>query len=170
MSVYSPSPGVHVTAMGRQATFRPMVVESWLARAARERPDRAACNGLTYGALYERARAAAGGLPRGARVGLVVPPGEGFVTALHAVLLAGAVAVPIDLRLPRADRPAVDLLVEGDALPVRCSRAADVRDEHDLDAPAIVVHTSGTTSAPKAIGLTYGNWLWSALGSAVALG
>jgi O-succinylbenzoic acid--CoA ligase len=32
------------------------------------------------------------------------------------------------------------------------------------------VHTSGTTSAPKPVALTYGNWLWSALGSAAALG
>jgi O-succinylbenzoic acid--CoA ligase len=41
---------------------------------------------------------------------------------------------------------------------------------HDLDATAIVVHTSGTTSEPKRVELTYGNWLWSALGSAAALG
>ena len=47
---------------------------------------------------------------------------------------------------------------------------ARLRDRHDLDAPAIVVHTSGTSGTPKAIELTYGNWLWSALGSAVALG
>jgi O-succinylbenzoic acid--CoA ligase len=33
-----------------------------------------------------------------------------------------------------------------------------------------VIHTSGTTSAPRPIELTYGNFLWSALGSAVALG
>jgi O-succinylbenzoic acid--CoA ligase len=147
-----------------------MVVESWLARAARERPDRAAVNDLTYAALYERARAAAAGLPRGARVGLAVPPGVDYVVALHACLLAGALVVPVDLRLTEAERPAVDVLVEGGALPVRCAAGADVRDEHDLDAPAILVHTSGTTSAPKPIRLTYGNWLWSALGSAVALG
>ena len=34
----------------------------------------------------------------------------------------------------------------------------------------MVIHTSGTTSAPRPIELTYGNFLWSALGSAVALG
>jgi O-succinylbenzoic acid--CoA ligase len=148
-----------------------MVVESWLARAARERPDTAAVNDLTYGALYERARAAAAGLPRGARVGLALPPGEAYVVALHACLLAGALAVPVDLRLTDAERPEVDVLVEGAALPVRCAGAAsDPRDEHDLAAPAILVHTSGTTSRPKPIRLTYGNWLWSALGSAVALG
>jgi O-succinylbenzoic acid--CoA ligase len=43
-------------------------------------------------------------------------------------------------------------------------------ERHDLSAPAIVVRTSGTTSEPKEVVLTYGNWLWSALGSAVALG
>lgn len=144
-----------------------MVVESWLARAARERPDTAAVNDLTYEALYERAKAAAGGLPRGARVGLAIPPGVDHVVALHACLLAGALVVPIDLRLTEAERPAVDAVFGGE---VRCAPDADVRDEHELDDPAILVHTSGTTSAPKPIRLTYGNWLWSALGSAVALG
>jgi O-succinylbenzoic acid--CoA ligase len=42
--------------------------------------------------------------------------------------------------------------------------------EHDLDAVAVVLHTSGTTSSPRPVELTYGNFLWSALGSAVALG
>ena len=41
---------------------------------------------------------------------------------------------------------------------------------HELDATALVIHTSGTSAAPKPIELTYGNLLWSALGSAVALG
>jgi len=45
-----------------------------------------------------------------------------------------------------------------------------VQHAHDLDATAVVIHTSGTSSAPKPIELTYGNLLWSALGSAVALG
>ncbi len=142
-----------------------MVVESWLARAARTRPNTAAVNGLTYAALHQRARAAAAGLPRGARVGLALPPGEDYVVALHACLLAGALVVPIDLRLTEAERPAVDLLF-GE----RLHGMQEVTDAHDLDAPAILVHTSGTTTKPKPIRLTYGNWLWSALGSAVALG
>jgi O-succinylbenzoic acid--CoA ligase len=159
-----------------------MVVESWLARAARTRPDTAAVNGLTYAALHQRARAAAAGLPRGVRVGLALPPGEDYVVALHACLLAGALAVPIDLRLTEAERPAVDLLIEGETLPAASAGfalRANTRKAtspsgrvlpHDLDAPAILVHTSGTTTKPKPIRLTYGNWLWSALGSAVALG
>jgi O-succinylbenzoic acid--CoA ligase len=142
-----------------------MVVESWLARAARTRPDTAAVNGLTYATLHQRARAAAAGLPRGGRVGIALLPGEDYVVALHACLLAGALAVPIDLRLTAAERPAVDLLF-GE----RLLDKQEVTDAHDLDAPAILVHTSGTTTKPKPIRLTYGNWLWSALGSAVALG
>ncbi|HEY6761946.1 MAG TPA: AMP-binding protein [Baekduia sp.] len=142
-----------------------MVVESWLARAARERPARAAVNDVSYAELHERARAAAAGLPRGARVGLALPPGVDYVVALHACLLAGALVVPIDPRLTEAERPAVDLLF-GE----RLHGMQEVTEGHELDAPAILVHTSGTTSAPKPIRLTYGNWLWSALGSAVALG
>jgi o-succinylbenzoate---CoA ligase len=144
-----------------------MMVESWLARAARERPDTAAVNALSYAALYERARALAGGLPRGARVGLALRPGEDYVVALHACLLAGALVVPIDLRLTEAERPAVDV-VFGERL--HGMQEVSFEEGHDLDDPAILVHTSGTTSAPKPIRLTYGNWLWSALGSAVALG
>jgi O-succinylbenzoic acid--CoA ligase len=149
-----------------------MVVESWLTRAARERPERAAVNDLTYGALHERARAVARTLPRGARVGLALPPGEDFVVALHGALLAGALVVPIDLRLTEAERPAVDVLLAGARPDARSAAASDgaASAGHDLAAPAILVHTSGTTSAPKPIRLTYGNWLWSALGSAVALG
>ncbi len=41
---------------------------------------------------------------------------------------------------------------------------------HDLDAIALIVHTSGTTAAPRPVQLSYANVLWSALGSGVALG
>jgi O-succinylbenzoic acid--CoA ligase len=101
---------------------------------------------------------------------VAIPPGEAYVVALHACLLAGALVVPVDLRLTAPERPAVDVLLQAETAPPAPVAGADVRDEHDLDAPAILVHTSGTTSAPKPIRLTYGNWLWSALGSAVALG
>ncbi len=46
----------------------------------------------------------------------------------------------------------------------------DPGERHDLNAVAAVIHTSGTSSEPKPVELTYGNFLWSALGSAVALG
>jgi O-succinylbenzoic acid--CoA ligase len=145
-------------------------VEAWLPRAAAARPDHPAINELTYAELCDRARRAAGalaaaGVRAGDRVGLAIERREDFAVALHGCLLHGAVVVPLDLRQPAAH--AVDHLVAAplDGDPVDVAHAT-----HDLDATAIVVHTSGTTSAPKPVELTYGNWLWSALGSAVALG
>jgi O-succinylbenzoic acid--CoA ligase len=154
-----------------------VLVDAWLPRAAARHPGRAAVNALTYAQLEREAgaaarRLAARGVRPGDRVGIALPAGEAFCIALHACLLLGAAAVPFDQRLGAEERLAiardavavVDGLLEGEqadvALPAR----------HDLDAVAIVVHTSGSSGAPKPIGLTYGNWLWSALGSAVALG
>jgi len=42
--------------------------------------------------------------------------------------------------------------------------------EHDLGAICSQVATSGTTGGPRPVGLTYGNHLWSAVGSAFNLG
>jgi O-succinylbenzoic acid--CoA ligase len=48
--------------------------------------------------------------------------------------------------------------------------ALDVPVPLALDAVAAVMHSSGTTATPKPVPLSFGNWLASALGSAVALG
>ena len=131
-----------------------MQVQAWLERAALARPDHPAINDISYGELFERARAAAGAFAPGERVPIALPPGEDLAVVLHACLLSGAVAMPSREGLTEVpDGPPV----EGPF-------------EHDLDAPAVVVRTSGTTSTPKEVELTYGNWLWSALGSAAALG
>ncbi len=154
-----------------------MLVDAWLPRAAALHPDRPAVNGLTYAQLDREAaagarRLAARGIRAGDRVGLQMPPGEAFCIALHACLRLGAVAVPIDVRLSAEEKLAIarDAGAVLDGPPA--GEEADVRlpSTHLLDAVAIVVHTSGSSGAPKPIGLTYGNWLWSALGSAVALG
>jgi O-succinylbenzoic acid--CoA ligase len=42
--------------------------------------------------------------------------------------------------------------------------------EHDMDAFCCRVLTSGSTGSPEPIGLTYGNFLWSAVGSAFNIG
>ncbi|HEX2104195.1 MAG TPA: AMP-binding protein [Solirubrobacteraceae bacterium] len=154
-----------------------MLVDSWLRRAAERHPDRAAVNRMTYAQLEREAaraarRLAARGVRPGERVGLELPAGEAFCVALHGCLLLGAVAVPIDVRLGAEERLAVargvatvvDRPLDGDEADVRLAA------RHDLDAVAILVHTSGSSGRPKPVELTYGNWLWSALGSAVALG
>ncbi len=164
-----------------------MVVDGWLARAAAARPEHTALQTpagswsyaqLHAAALTGAAQLAALGAVPGARVAIALPSGLAFAQALHACLLAGAVAVPLDLRLAPRERARIAagcaLLVEqpladggGPARPA--ARAPQARG-HDLDQTAVVIHTSGTTSAPRPVELTYGNLLWSALGSAVALG
>jgi o-succinylbenzoate---CoA ligase len=172
-----------------------MVVQGWLERAASTDPARTAIEtqqgSRSYAQLLADARAGAAelagrGAAPGAHVAIALPPGLAFAQALHACLLLGAVAVPLDLRLSAPERDQVAsgaaVVVEeplaasslhpqgarGDA-PRRPS-VARTRAGHDLDATAVVIHTSGTTSVPQPVELTYGNFLWSALGSAVALG
>jgi O-succinylbenzoic acid--CoA ligase len=164
-----------------------MRVPSWLGRAAAAEPGRVAVEtpggSLTYAELDAASRV---GLPRGARVAIALPAGLDFAVALHACLRTGAVAVPVDLRLAAAERAriceAADLVLDGRfaaATPadpptpeqdLDRDRDLDLDRDHDLDAAAAVIHTSGTSGAPKAVELTYGNWLWSALGSATAIG
>jgi o-succinylbenzoate---CoA ligase len=137
------------------------VVLDWIHAAAARHPDRIAIEGPERSLTYTELRAAAAeraASVRARRVALALPPGEDFVIELHACLLAGAAAVPIDLRLSPAEQAA--------------RRAAvDVVDEPTgADVPVAVMHTSGTTAAPKPVVLSSGNFLASALGSAVALG
>jgi O-succinylbenzoic acid--CoA ligase len=137
-----------------------MKVDNWLLRAD---PDRRAINGLTYRELIDRARRAR--VPAGVRVGIALPPGEDFAIAMHAAWMRGSVVVPHDLRMPRADRPPADVVLsEG----IEYGDPVDVP-QIDLDAPAAVLRTSGTTGRAKLVGPTFSNLLWSALGSAAAL-
>jgi O-succinylbenzoic acid--CoA ligase len=159
-----------------------MNLDPWLPRAAAQRPEHpaliAADGALSYRELLAAAcdgaaALAARGVGRGDRVALALPAGAPFAVALHACLLLGAVAVPIDLRLgteERARRSAGAALVLDVPLVRDGAPAAPLLERLDPDAVATVIHTSGTTAAPKPVELTVGNWLWSAVGSALALG
>jgi O-succinylbenzoic acid--CoA ligase len=163
-----------------------MLLEGWLARAAAERPGHTAIQtpqrSCTYAELLAAAEHGAAELRRhgvrpGDRVALALPPGLGFAQALHACLLEGVVAVPVDLRLSARERseitsPATCVLEEplGEPGAGLAPASGTPRAGHDSEATAVVIHTSGTTSAPRPVELSYGNLLWSALGSAVALG
>jgi o-succinylbenzoate---CoA ligase len=152
------------------------VVPDWIHAAAAKDPDRVAVEGpersLTYAELRDAAVAGAGVLEGPGRVAIALAPGEDFVIALHASLLAGTAAVPVDLRLSRAERAqrlAGAELVVREPLAATRGAIADVgRDRRDR--PVAVLHTSGTTAAPKPVVLSARNFLASALGSAVALG
>ncbi len=152
----------------------------WIHPAAGKQPDRTAIEGpersLSYAELSQEAVGAAGALRRlgvrdGDRVALALASVEDFVVALHGCLLIGAVAVPVDLRLTSQER---ERRLAGAAVTVseRLEGAAVSWPVHGGggDRPVTVMHTSGTTAAPKQVGLSHGNWMASALGSAVALG
>jgi len=169
--------------MAMQATFTAMtVVESWLHRAARSRPGHLALaaddGALTYAELDAAATLAARrlralGADSGDRVAIALPARRAFVETLHGCMRLGAIAVPVDLRLSPAERrlrTAGCAAIVSEPLAGLADEGAPLALTHDLGATAIVVHTSGTTAGPRAIELTYGNWLWSALGSGVALG
>ena len=135
----------------------------WLERAANRHPERLALSTpereLSYRQLADLAVARAHELRgAGARPGerrvLEIADRFGFAVELHACLRLGVAAVPIDLRLSQGER----------AARVRSGMATTG------EGVATVMHTSGTTSAPKPVELTYGNWQANALGSAVMLG
>jgi len=158
-----------------------MEVQAWLARAAARHPDAPAIDAdgrlLAYAELLEEADRAARrlhalGARAGDRVAIALQPGLAFALALHGCLRLGAVAVPVDLRLGGEERAqrASACAVTVDAPLDGPEGDAPLAETHDLDAVAAVIHTSGTTGTGRPVELTYGNWLWSALGSAVALG
>lgn len=160
-----------------------MMVEGWLPRAAAIRPAGVAVEtphgSVSYAELLAAAisgadELSARGARAGARVAIALPPGLAFAQALHACLLLGAIAVPVDTRLRSVEREQVTIgasvLVEEPLQAGTPGANRHTAARHELANTAVVIHTSGTTSAPKPIELTYGNLLWSALGSAVALG
>src|SRR4051812_5785961 len=145
MSAYSPA-AVQVIATAGQTSRM-----DWLARAAARRPDRVAIEtpeyALTYAELLERASERAAGL--GGRVPIEGPE---LPIDLHACLLAGAAAMPVDPRWGSRERA---------ALLATAGRPA---------AAGLVVHTSGTTGPPAPVELTLAQIERNALGSALALG
>jgi O-succinylbenzoic acid--CoA ligase len=148
----------------------------WVHQAAGRHPERVAIEGpersLTYAELSEAAVGAAGAIQKlgATRVALELPSGPEFVIALHGCLLAGVAAVPVDLRLTEAERAlrrgVADLVIREPLEPARLRW----RTSFQADPPVAVMHTSGTTAAPKPVELSYSNFQASALGSAVALG
>jgi len=162
-----------------------MILDNWLAQRAQTCPDREALiaegRRLTYEELEAEAtaaarRLAAHGVRRGATVTLELPVGADYVVLLHALMKLGAIAEPLNTRLAPGEREA-ELERAGPVLAV--SQAGDaggpeadlpLLGEHDLDAIHCRVMTSGTSGHPRPIGLTYGNHLWSAVGSAFNLG
>jgi O-succinylbenzoic acid--CoA ligase len=175
-----------VEVMSAHATWDP--VSFW----ARTRPDRLALRmgeeSWTYGRLEEAASEAAlsffaQGLVSGEHVSVEFGAEEGlhFATTIHALHRVGLLPVPIGPRLTEPERVAmrqrahVDFALTATPLPAPDSRSGaralkPLLFERRLDAPAAICFTSGTGGNPRAVILTHGNFLWSALASARNLG
>ena len=94
-----------------------------------------------------------------------LPPGVEFAELLHAVPRLGAALVPLNTRERReTGLLTIDAPLDGDAADV------ELRTELDPGAVWVVIHTSGTTAAPKPVELTHGNFAASAAASAWNLG
>jgi O-succinylbenzoic acid--CoA ligase len=147
-------------------------MEPWLERAAAVWPSRVAIDSPSGSLTYAELRSATASLSAapGDRVAIALPFGLDFAVAVHACLLRGAVAVPIDERLPEVERTAqvreAGIVIDA-PLAGAGSRPAHVPDPGD---PCLVVHTSGTTGSPRPVVLSYGNVLANALGCFAALG
>jgi O-succinylbenzoic acid--CoA ligase len=162
-----------------------MHLDNWLSQRAATCPDRIALiadeTELSYARLESEAtaaarRLAARGARRGATVAIELAPGVEHVVLVHALMKLGAVAHPLNPRLPEAERrlelerarPALTVDAE---LELGASEAdLPLLGELDLDAVCCRILTSGSSGAPRAVDLTYGNHLWSAVGSAFNLG
>ncbi|EDY46066.2 non-ribosomal peptide synthetase [Streptomyces sp. SPB074] len=161
-------------------------VHRLFARAARENPSAVAVrvpggDALSYGALDARSagladRLRALGIGAGSVVGVALPKSPELVVHLLAVLRAGGAYLPLDPALPAgrlarvlAGAGAALLITEGAApegLPCRSLAAGALAAQEplpaaetadDLDAPAYVIHTSGSTGEPKAVRVAHRN-------------
>src|SRR4051812_34839335 len=162
-----------------------MLLDNWLSQRAQTCPDRCALiadgTQMSYAELEREAtatarRLAARGARRGATVAVMLPAGIQYVVLLHALMKLGAVVYPVNTRLGEAERKAelarAEPLLTVNGAPDLWMTEADLPllGEHDLDELHCRILTSGTSSGPRAVGLTYGNHLWSAVGSAFNLG
>jgi O-succinylbenzoic acid--CoA ligase len=143
-------------------------IDPWLARATARRPEAVALETpeerLTYRELLLAATRGAGrlvgrGAVTGDRVAITLPAGRAFVVAVHACLLLRTPAMPIDPRLGERERKA--LLRDAEFL-LSSPLADDGGAPFNFGEPgegeiALIVHTSGTTRAPRAVELTFGN-------------
>jgi O-succinylbenzoic acid--CoA ligase len=155
--------------------------DDWLIASAQRHPDRVALvaggRSLSYGELEALAaatarRLAARGVGEGDRVAVLLPPGIDFAAVLHALPRLGAVLVPVNTRLGDEERAWV---TRGCVLEVAEPVAGDeadvlLRTRVDPDAVHSVIHTSGTSSRPKPVELTYANHAASAAANAANLG
>ena len=162
-----------------------MKLDDWLSQRSQSCPDRTAllADGaqMTYAELEAEAtwvarRLAAHGVRRGSTAALTMHPRREQVVLLHALMKVGAALLPLGPRLTEEERAAVvaavDPIIDLDDPGQLTQTEADMPllGEHDMDDICCRVLTSGSTGTPRPIPLSYGNFLWNAVGSGFNLG
>ena len=162
-----------------------MKLDDWLAQRSQSCPDRTAllADGaeVTYAELEAEAtwvarRLAAHGVRRGSVAALTMHARREQVVLVHALMKIGAALLPLSPRLTDAERDALiaaeEPIVDLDDAGELTQTEADMPllGEHDMDDVCARVLTSGSTGSPRPVGLSYGNFLWSAVGSAFNIG
>jgi O-succinylbenzoic acid--CoA ligase len=162
-----------------------MRLDNWLAQRSQSCPDRIALAAdgvdVTYAELEAEAtwvarRLAAHGVRRGSIAALTMHPRREQVVLFHALMKVGATLLPLSPRLTAAERaaivaaeePTVDLDDAGELTQTEAD--LPLLGENDMDDVCARVLTSGSSGLPKPVGLTYGNFLWSAVGSGFNIG
>src|SRR3954447_24393260 len=91
---------------------------------------------------------AALGVGEGTRVAVALPPSLEFAALLHAMPLLGSVLVPVNTRNPRQSIEA-DILIDA---PLGGPESdTSLRGRADPGDTWVILHTSGTTAAPKPV-------------------
>lgn len=162
-----------------------MKLDDWLSQRSQSCPDRIAlvADGaeMTYAELEAEAtwvarRLAAHGVRRGSIAALTMHPRREQVVLLHALMKLGAELLPLGPRLTEAEREAIvsaeEPIIDLDDPGELTQTEADMPllGEHDMDDICCRVLTSGSTGTPRPIPLSYGNFLWSAVGSGFNIG
>jgi o-succinylbenzoate---CoA ligase len=162
-----------------------MKLDDWLSQRSQSCPDRTAlvADGaeMTYAELEAEAtwvarRLAAHGVRRGSIAALTMHPRREQVVLLHALMKLGAELLPLGPKLTEAEREAIvnseEPIIDLDDPGHLTQTEADLPllGEHDMDDICCRVLTSGSTGTPRPIPLSYGNFLWNAVGSGFNIG
>lgn len=162
-----------------------MKLDNWLAQRSQSCPERVALivgdSAVSYAELEAEAtwvarRLAAHGVRRGTLAALTMHPGREQVVVVHALMKLGAVLLPLSPRLTESERAAVlaqeqpEVDLDEPALLTQTEADLPLLGEHDMNDPHCRILTSGSTGTAHAVELTYGNHMWSAVGSAFNLG
>lgn len=157
-------------------------------------------NGVTYTFLelknessWLAGKLASLGVGKGTHVAILSPNNTEVVFVIHALAYLGAVAVMLNPRLTKLELEAQIVMSDTTLLlttpnlmqekalhfpyqktftelTLLSDKTVELLTEISLDTPFSMMFTSGTTGVPKAVLHTYGNHLWSAIGSMLNLG